>query len=283
MNDRARAEPSFAVAHQGSASDYDTLRRIETRDPDLLAQYPGLNNVRVVHDVDHLEAGDRLVLGFHGLPSDSKQTLTTRGVDLLEDLTCPFIAKLDRVVERLAGEGYDIAIVGAKGNHHCRVAEKFAAEHGRRCYVIEKVEDLDAVPGTQDRPVALVGQVTGNTEVFTAVVARIRATESAIKVVKTMCSDSYGRQKTASDLARAADLVILIDDGGGAAQSLFEVCVRINPRIQRVHAKEDIRAEWFHGVAKTAIVGGILVPQWVIEGAAQHVRMLSRQPAWAAS
>jgi 4-hydroxy-3-methylbut-2-enyl diphosphate reductase len=183
------------------------------------------------------------------------------------------------VVERLAGEGYDIAIVGAKGNHHCQMAEKFASAHGRRCYVIEKTEDIDALAEAQDQPVALVGQVTGNTAVFTAVVERIRTAETPIKVVKTMCSDSYGRQKTAAELARAADLVILIDDGGGAAQSLFEVCVGINPRIHRVRGNDDIRAEWFEGVGKTAIIGGILVPQWMIDGTARHVRALCHQPA----
>ena len=72
MNERALNEAPFAVAHQGSASDYDTLRRIEDSDPNLLAQYPGLNRVAVVHDVDELKEGDRLVLGFHGLPEPTK-------------------------------------------------------------------------------------------------------------------------------------------------------------------------------------------------------------------
>jgi 4-hydroxy-3-methylbut-2-en-1-yl diphosphate reductase len=277
MNERALNEAPFAVAHQGSASDYDTLRRIEDSDPNLLAQYPGLNRVAVVHDVDELKEGDRLVLGFHGLPEPTKQDLTARGVDLLDDLICPFIAKLDRLAERYAGEGYDIAIVGAQGNHHCRVAEKIAAGHGRRCFVIEKVDDLDALPH-EDGRIALLGQVTGNTQVFSEVVERIRTHGSPIKVVKTMCSDSYGRQRVASELARLADIIILIDDGGGAARSLFEVCARINPRIHRVRAKEEIRAEWFASVRKTAIVGGILVPQWVIEEAAEQVRLLSLEP-----
>jgi 4-hydroxy-3-methylbut-2-enyl diphosphate reductase IspH len=57
------------------------------------------------------------VLGFHGLNKETKTSLVARGVDLLDDLICPFIEKLDRVVERLAKEGFDIAIVGAKDNH----------------------------------------------------------------------------------------------------------------------------------------------------------------------
>ena len=61
---------------------------------------------------------------FTELDKDAKTSLAANGVDLLDDLICPFIAKLDRVVERLARDGFDIAIVGTSDNHHCREAKK---------------------------------------------------------------------------------------------------------------------------------------------------------------
>jgi 4-hydroxy-3-methylbut-2-en-1-yl diphosphate reductase len=233
-----------------------------------------LSRLAVARDLSKLDQGDRLVLGFHGLKQDTKASLEARGVDLVEDLICPFIAKLDRVVERLAGQGFDIAIVGLKDNHHCRVAKQVADEHQRRCYVIEQPGDLDAIPADDGRPVALVGQVTGNTEVFAEVVERIRTSGAPIKVVKTMCSDSYGRQRTAAELARRADVVILLDDGGGAAQSLFDICARINKRLHRVRSKEDIQPHWFDGARTAAIIGGILVPSWTVEDTARFVRAM---------
>jgi 4-hydroxy-3-methylbut-2-en-1-yl diphosphate reductase len=274
MNERALDEAPFSVAHQNAADEFDTLSRIERREPQLLAEYPGLSQLSVARDLSKLEQGDRLVLGFHGLKQDTKASLEARGVDLVEDLICPFIAKLDRVVERLAGQGFDIAIVGLKDNHHCRVAKQVADEHQRRCYVIEQLGDLDSIPADDGRPVALVGQVTGNTEVFTEVVERIRTSGAPIKVVKTMCSDSYGRQRTAAELARRADVVILLDDGGGAAQSLFDICARLNKRLHRVRAKEDIQPHWFDGARTAAIIGGILVPSWTIEDTARFVRAM---------
>jgi 4-hydroxy-3-methylbut-2-enyl diphosphate reductase IspH len=272
MNERALAEAPFAVAHQNAGGEYDTLNRIGRREPELLARYPGLGNVSLPRDLSVLGQGDRLVLGFHGLSRDAKRDLAARGVDLLDDLICPFIAKLDRVVERLVGDGFDIAIVGTKDNHHCRIAKNFAEQHQRQCYVIEQVDDLDALPN--DASIALVGQVTGNTEVFSEVIERIRSTNTPVKIMKTMCSDSYSRQRVAGELARKVDLVILLDDGGGAAQSVFEVCSRLNERIHRVRSKEEIRPEWFEGIQSTAIIGGILVPQWSIEDAARHVRAI---------
>lgn len=274
MNERALNEGPFSVTHQNSGGEIDTLTRIARREKELLAEYPGLQELSVATDLSTLGQGDRLVLGFHGLNKDTKEDLVARGVDLVDDLICPFIAKLDKVVERLAGEGFDIAIVGAKDNHHCRVATKIADQHNRRCFVIEQPDEIDAVPVEDGRPIALVGQVTGNTQVFTEVLERIRTSRAPIKIIKTMCSDSYSRQRAAADLAQQADLVILLDDGGGAAQSLFEVCSRINKRVHRVRSKEEIQPNWFDGAQKTAILSGILVPSWVVAETARYIETM---------
>ena len=274
MNRRAVEDGPFYVAHRNTGGEFDTLLRIERGDPELLGRYPGLKQVAVAHDLSVLGDGDRLVLGFHGLPGETKDALVARGVALLDDHLCPFIAKLDRVVERLAGEGFDIAIVGKRGNHHCRTAETLAERHGRRCYVIETAEDIETIPHAEGRTVALVGQVTGNTVVFAETAARIRQSGLPATVVRTMCGDSYSRQKHAAELAQAADVVVLIDDDGAASQSVYEVCLLHNERVHRISAKEEIRPEWFDGAAAVAVVGGILVPEWMLADIAEAVAQL---------
>jgi 4-hydroxy-3-methylbut-2-en-1-yl diphosphate reductase len=91
-----------------------------------------------------------------------------------------------------------------------------------------------------------------------------------------MCSDSYSRQRTAVELAQRADVVILLDDGGGAAQSVFEVCTRVNERVHRVRSKDEIKPAWFDGAGTAAIIGGILVPAWSVEDVAAYVRTLGQ-------
>jgi 4-hydroxy-3-methylbut-2-enyl diphosphate reductase len=269
----ARAGERIHVAHRAGGA-WDTLRRIERRDPKLLDQYPGLRDVSVTHDVATLKAGDKLVLGFHGLAEDTKAALGNRGVALVEDVMCPFIAKLDRVVEQAASDGFDIAIVGKKGNHHCNVADEMARQHGQRCYVIETPDDLESIPN-DGRRVALVGQVTGNTVTFDAVIERIEREKMPMRIYRTMCGDSRTRQEDAVELARTSDVVILINDGGGASDSVYEVCSRHNARIHKVGAKEDLKREWFDGMASACVVGGILVPKWTIDEVAQGIRDLA--------
>ena len=278
MSRRASAEAPFVAAHQNSGSEFDTLRRVVSRDPELLARYPGLEQVSVSFDVASLNSGDRLVLGFHGLANEEKDDLVAKGVNLLDDLMCPFIAKLDRVVERHASAGFDVAMVGSADNHHLRTARKFATKHGRRCFPISQAKDIDELPFEEGQPVVLVGSVTGNTELFREVVERIERSNLPVKIVKTMCSDSHSRQRTASELAQAADLVVLVDDGGDGSQSVFEVCSRVNPRVYRIKKKHQVQAEWLATAAKVAVVGGILVPEWMIHEVADHIRSMSDEP-----
>jgi len=70
-------------------------------------------------------------------------------------------------------------------------------------------------------------------------------------------------------------VVILLDDGGGAAQSVFEVCSRVNNCVHRVRSKEEIKPAWFEGARTAAVIGGILVPVWSVEEAAAYVRALN--------
>jgi 4-hydroxy-3-methylbut-2-enyl diphosphate reductase len=276
MSRRALTEAPFTVTHQNSANPFDTLRRIERREPELLARYPGLDRLSVKHDRSEIGSGERLVLGFHGLPPSEKEALGARGVNIAADHICPFIAKLDKLVERYVADGFDVAMVGTPNNHHVRTAGILAAAKGRRCYTIVRAKDVDALPCRDGGgpPIVLMGQVTGNTQVFHETIARIETLRLPIKIVKTMCSDSYRRQTSAFELAQRADVVVLVDDGGDGALSVYEVCCRANANVHRVRHKGDVKREWLAGVASVAVVGGILVPDWTIAEVAEHIRLL---------
>lgn len=270
MNKKASNE-QFYVTHQNSSGDLDTLQRIEHRDERLMNMYPDLERVSVVHDVEKLRKGDKLVLGFHGLPNYTKKQLEEKGVTILDDLQCPFITRLNQTMERLASEGFDIVIVGKRQNHHCQDALRLAEKYSRRCFVIEKEEDVETVTCDNTQRLALMGQVTGNVTTFDHVLNRLHEKGIPVKIEKTLCSDSYLRQGEAIALARESDVVIILDDDGGASQSIFEVCSTLDKRIYRIRRKEEIRQEWFENVCKVAIIGGILVPTWSIDEVVEYI------------
>lgn len=278
----AAGKPIYATHHchtPHTNDDLDTLRRIEQGDGRLLAQYPALKDVQVLHDPSVLQGDETLLLGFHGLPRDAIEDLTGRGIEV-KDYKCPFIARLDDTVDRLVAEGFDILIMGKSKNHHCLYAQEVASKHQRQCVVIEKIEDVDTIPVETAARWALVGQVTGNTLLWQAVGERVQQRGLAAQVVQTVCSDSYQRQETAMALAHQADCCLVVDDGGGASQSLFEVLSAVHAKVYRFRWRDDeswkasIDGSWLMGASSVAVVGGILVPQWAIAEVAAYVEGL---------
>lgn len=275
MNETAEKTGSFIATHSNATGPWDTLGRIERKDPELLQLYPNLDKVSVVHDVKELKEGDRVVVGFHGLPQESQVELKDRGVNLVRNFHCPFIATMDRTADKLASEGYDLFLVGKKSGHHTEDIVRFAEKHGRTCTILEKVEDVDQeIPAhAGDRKFALLGVVTGNTETWKQVVDRIQERNLPVKIAKTVCSDSFLRQDEARDIATDADIVILIP--GAAATSVLEIASRVNGRIHAIGSKDEIRSEWFKDAKTVGVLGGITVPRWVIDDVASHIKALS--------
>jgi 4-hydroxy-3-methylbut-2-en-1-yl diphosphate reductase len=275
--------PSYTTHHAqqaGTETDMDTLRRIAQGDAQLLTRYPALQHVQVVSDLATVPRGATLLVGFQGLARDTMEELTGRGITV-KNYKCPFIAKLDATVERLVAEGCDILILGKRQNHHCQYAQEVAAAHQRQCRVLETLADVDTIPGDAGAQWALVGQVTGNTLLWQAVVERLRQRGVAVQVRDTICSDSYQRQETALALASQADRCVIVDDGGAASQSLFEVLSGAHPQVTRVRWREDgswkdaLDVHWLTDARRVAVVGGILVPQWALDAVAAYIESLA--------
>ena len=102
-------------------------------------------------------------------------------------------------------------------------------------------------------------------------------TGPSVHVRQTICSDSYQRQQHALELAQQADCCLIVDDGGAASQSLFEVLSAVHPQVTRVRWREDgswkatLDVSWLTGARRVAVVGGILVPQWALDAVAAYI------------
>ncbi|MGQ0554483.1 MAG: hypothetical protein ACT4PN_00865 [Nitrospiraceae bacterium] len=275
----ADRESTFAV-HQCATPhknvEWDTLRRIENKDVPLISLYPNLRKVSVLdaHDLSSLKKGDLVVLGFHGVEKGVLERLEREGV-VVDDRQCPFISRLNEVVEKLVAEGFDIIIFGKRHNHHCLYAQRVAETHGRNCVVAERPEDIETMPHEKERHWAFVGQVTGNILEYDRVKRTLQEKNIPAKIVETVCSDSYLRQSMAVKLAQEVEVMIVVDDGSGSSFSLFEVCAEEKTRVYRIRSKEDIQRGWFDGIKKAAVVGGILVPRWTLDEVAKHIEQLT--------
>ncbi len=256
-------------------SEWDTFRRVENRDWDLLTAYPHLGNLIILHEPVDLRDGNALAVGHHGLDPERRQELEERGIKI-HDYICPFIARMNKIAEQLANEGYDIIVFGKPQNHHTEYAKQAAERAGQVALIAETLAEVELALQDAARTWACIGQVTGNAAKWQAFSEALKARDVPIHVVDTVCTDSHDRQREAMDLARKANVVVVVDDGGGASVSVLEACSSVNRRVHRYGTEMPLRAEWFEGATSVAVVGGILVPRWTLDTVAMAIRELAR-------
>lgn len=252
---------------------WDPLELVRRQDPDLLAHYPGLERVKVVDKLSDVTAS-RLALGHHG----TVEPLPEAGGATVHDFTCPFIANSEHRAHVLAEAGFDLILFGKPGNHHCEYAKSAAEAKGRTGIIGEAVANLLPQIRQADRNWACLGQVTANIERWAAFKNDLQGLDIPVHIVDTVCSDSFDRQNEGLKLARACDVVILVNDHGGSTLSLYEVCRAANPNTYRHDhlANEGIKPEWLAGARSVAILGGIHVPKWILDEVGAGISRLHR-------
>jgi 4-hydroxy-3-methylbut-2-enyl diphosphate reductase len=269
--------PGLHAGHKCSGqhknAEWDTLYRIERGDPELLKRYPGLAKLNIVHDDSEVGEGDELAIGYHGYEPERMQDLEARGVKL-HDYMCPFIARMHNTAEKLATDGYDVIAFGKPLNHHTTYCQRAAERAGRVGIIAEDLASIADELANPERNWACVGQVTGNVAKWTVFSEGLVARGIPVHLVDTVCSDSHDRQGEAQKLAGQADVVVLVDDGGGASVSVLEAVQLVNPRVFRTGTGMPLQREWFEGVSSVAVVGGIMVPDWTLQEIGTKIRQL---------
>ena len=82
-----------------------------------------------------------------------------------------------------------------------------------------------------------------------------------LRVLNTICSATSRRQQAAEELAREADVMVVVGGkNSGNTTRLAEVCRRHCPRTHHIESPEELRAQWFCGARRVGITAGASTP-----------------------
>ena len=108
---------------------------------------------------------------------------------------------------------------------------------------------------------------------------RRRFPQSEVRFVDTVCKPTKERQSAAVEMARQADVVIVV--GGRSSNNtreLVKTCARYCARVHHVQTDADVRPEWFDAAKVVGLTAGTSTPDDVID----RVEARIRQVAWQA-
>ena len=194
----------------------------------------------------------------------SERTLaTTRALALtVIEATCPLVRVAHRAVAALARDGYHVVVVGQRDHVEVRGLTG-DLDH------FDVVLDDDDVLALDEHPrFGVAAQTTQTVDKVRHLAALIRRRfpQSDVRVVDTVCRPTKDRQSAAVEMARQADVVVVV--GGRSSNNtreLVQTCARHCARVHHVETDADIRPGWFDGASVVGLTAGTSTPDEVID------------------
>jgi 4-hydroxy-3-methylbut-2-enyl diphosphate reductase len=225
--------------------------------------------ITIARDLDRV-ATPTLMVTAHGTSERTLARTRALGLQVVE-ATCPLVHVAHRAVAALARDGYHVVIVGQRDHVEVR---GLTGDLDRFDIVLE---DADVLALDERARFGVAAQTTQPLQKVRRLVELIRARfpQSEVRFMDTVCKPTKDRQSAAVEMARQADLVIVV--GGQSSNNtreLVKTCARHCRRVHHVQTDGDLRPEWFEGVEVVGVTAGTSTPDDVIDAVEARIRQV---------
>ena len=250
---------------------------------------PIIHNEEVVNDLEKkgvrvaseeelktLPKGSTVVIRSHGVGKKVFDQLKECGLSYV-DVTCPFVLKIHRIVEKESKAGSHIVIIGDPD--HPEVVGICGWCIGSYTVIRTKQDALDFVP-PESKNVCIVSQTTFNYNKFKDLVEILREKRydntvlNILNILNTICNATEERQREAKSIAGEVDTMLVVGGRHSSnTQKLFEICKKECGNTYYIQTPVDLDSEMFQCSSYVGITAGASTPKKIIEEVQEHVRI----------
>ena len=221
---------------------------------------------RTVDSVEEVSAGEILVIRSHGVEAAVYDKARELGLEVV-DATCPYVAKIHRIVARESGAGRIVFIAGDANHSEVR---GIAGHSLGKYYVFKEPEQLAEIlekePYLAEAEVSMVAQTTFNANLWQKFQENFKKLYTNGKFFDTICSATSNRQHEAKQLAQQCDTMIVI---GGRHSSntvkLKEVCSDKCKNTWHIETADELSQVMLEGLGDIGVVAGASTPACIIK------------------
>ena len=224
---------------------------------------------------DILQSGT-VVIRSHGVGKPIYDKLKEKNISYV-DVTCPFVLKIHRIVEKESLAGNHVIIIGDKD--HPEVQGICGWCQGPYT-VIRNAEDAERFTVSPEKEVCVVSQTTFNYNKFQELVEILRKKSydnnvlNILNILNTICNATEERQKEAKAIAGEVDTMLVVGGRHSSnTQKLFEICKKECGNTYYIQTPVDLDSEMFQCSSCVGITAGASTPKKIIEEVQEHVRV----------
>ena len=232
--------------------------------PQVVSELAG-RGVTIVSSPEEVPEGATLVIRSHGVSRVVYDELERLGRKYC-DATCPFVAKIHRIVAQESANGASVVIAGNEGHPevtgirgHCQGTS----------FVISSPEDLENLQKNNiistNSPVVMVAQTTFNMDIWEKCSEIAKKVYTNIKIFDTICNATSERQKEAAALSQKCDIMVIV---GGRQSSntakLRDVCSAHCPTVL-IETADELSPALLRKARSIGVTAGASTPADIIK------------------
>lgn len=250
---------------------------------------PIIHNEEVVNDLEKkgvrvaseddlrtLPEGSTVVIRSHGVGKEVYDHLEEYGLSYV-DVTCPFVLKIHRIVEKESRAGVHIVIIGDPD--HPEVVGICGWCMGPYTVIRTEQDALDFVFPV-DKNICIVSQTTFNYNKFKDLVEILSKKRydntvlNILNILNTICNATEERQREAKNIAGEVDTMLVVGGRHSSnTQKLFEICKKECENTYYIQTPVDLDSDMFQCSSYVGITAGASTPKKIIEEVQEHVRI----------
>lgn len=223
--------------------------------------------VRTAECTAAIPDGAAVLIRAHGVTRAVYEELQAKGCTVY-DATCPFVAKIHRIVEAESKAGRRIIILGSENHPEvlgiagwCQNAAVYESSE----QLLQALDELGLPPET---PVSVVGQTTLNRASWNISVKILKKRYTNCKIFDTICNATDERQTEARSLAGRSDCMVVIGDKKSSnTKRLYEISASLCPHVLHIEDATELGTsdiEALRGLT-VGITAGASTPAWIIK------------------
>lgn len=226
-----------------------------------VVKYLEKNNIFAIEldHIDELQKDDVIVIRSHGVSKDILELLETKGF-IVHNATCPFVTNIQKKVEKFSNEGYTIVILGNKNHPEVIGINGWCNNNA----ILTKDGSFS---GDLPKKICAVSQTTEKKENWQKTINNLSSEDIELLAYNTICSATEVRQKSAEDLSKKVDAMIII---GGKNSSnttkLYEISKNNCENTIHIENASELPEEYIKNYRskKIGITAGASTPDWII-------------------
>lgn len=217
--------------------------------------------VRTVTTLEEITAPSYVIIRAHGVTPNVIDALQTQGCTVV-DATCPFVAKIHRLVQAEHAKGNQVVIVGDKDHPEVQGINGWC--HGE-AIVISSLEECERLPKA-DRSYSVVSQTTFDEKNFEKITSLLKNSFDKAVIFDTICNATSLRQQETRRIASQADLMVVV---GGRESSntrkLYDISKDLCRSVLWVERAEELETQDWRNFYNVGVTAGASTPDWIIE------------------